>query len=66
MAVVAIVLLEWTVRSFDRCLGRMPERGTRLDVHPAENAPVYHAVRVGAAKRGANLSTPAATFTSPA
>ena len=25
MAVVAIVLLEWTVRTFERCLGRMPD-----------------------------------------
>ncbi len=38
VAVVAIVLLEWTVRTFDRCLGRMPERGAPFDAHPAENA----------------------------
>ena len=38
VAVVAIVLLEWTVRAFDRCLGRMPKRGTRLDADPVENA----------------------------
>jgi ABC-type transport system involved in multi-copper enzyme maturation permease subunit len=48
VAVLALVLLELTVRSFDRCLGRMPERGAPLDAHPAENAPVYHAVQVGA------------------
>jgi ABC-type transport system involved in multi-copper enzyme maturation permease subunit len=40
-AVVAVVLLELTVRSFDRCLGRMPERGAPLHAHPAENAPDY-------------------------
>jgi ABC-type transport system involved in multi-copper enzyme maturation permease subunit len=38
VAVVAIVLLEWTVRTFDRCLGRMPERGAPFDAHPAEYA----------------------------
>jgi ABC-type transport system involved in multi-copper enzyme maturation permease subunit len=38
VAVLAFVLLEWTVRTFDRCLGRMPERGAPLDPHPAENA----------------------------
>jgi hypothetical protein len=37
VAVVAIVLLEWTVRTFDRCLGRMPERGAP-DAHSVENA----------------------------
>jgi ABC-type transport system involved in multi-copper enzyme maturation permease subunit len=38
VAVVAIVLLEWTVRTFDRCLGRMPERSALWWAHPAENA----------------------------
>jgi ABC-type transport system involved in multi-copper enzyme maturation permease subunit len=48
VAVVVIVLLEWTVHTFDRCLGRMHERGDPLDAHPAENPPDYHAVQVGA------------------
>ncbi len=48
VAVVAVVLLELTVRSFDGCLGRMPEHGAPLAAHPAENAPDYHAVQVGA------------------
>jgi ABC-type transport system involved in multi-copper enzyme maturation permease subunit len=44
LAVVAIVLLEWTVRTFDRCLGRMPERGAATRPDPIENA---RAVRRG-------------------
>jgi hypothetical protein len=42
VAVVAIVLLEWTVLTFDRCLGRMPERGAPLDVHPAQDRKDTH------------------------
>jgi hypothetical protein len=52
------VLLEWTVRTFDRCLGRMPERGASIDAQPAENAPVYQAVQVGARSRREHPSAP--------
>ena len=37
VAVVAIVLLEWTVRTFDRCLGRIPDRAVPFGARPAEN-----------------------------
>ncbi len=43
VAVVAIVLLEWTVRTFDRCLGRMSERGGPVDLRDG---------RLGAVKGG--------------
>ncbi len=36
VALVAIVLLEWTVRTFDRCLGRMPERGAPQGAYPID------------------------------
>jgi hypothetical protein len=66
VAVVAIVLLEWTVRIFDRRLGRMPERGAPQGAHPAENAWSITRCR-SAPEAGANtFPRPAATRTSPA
>jgi ABC-type transport system involved in multi-copper enzyme maturation permease subunit len=47
VAAVAFVLLEVSVRIFDRCLGRMPERGAPIDA-PAGNAPSYRPAEVGA------------------
>jgi hypothetical protein len=67
VAVVAIALLEWTVRSFDRCLGRMPVRTAPWGAHPAKHA---RAVTPPNATREAGANTfsrpPAATCTAPA
>jgi ABC-type transport system involved in multi-copper enzyme maturation permease subunit len=67
VAVVAIVLLEWTVRTFDRCLGRMPERSVPQGAHPAENARSITLSR-SAPEAGASAfrRRPASTRTSPA
>jgi hypothetical protein len=67
VAVVAIVFLEWTVRTFDRRMGRKPERGAPWWAHPAVVARSIEPSR-SAPEAGASTFSrpPAATCTSPA
>ncbi len=47
VAVVAIVLLELTVRTFERCLGRMPDHGTPIANKFVDKPRVYNAIAIG-------------------
>jgi ABC-type transport system involved in multi-copper enzyme maturation permease subunit len=47
VAVVAIALLECTVRTFERRLGRMPGNLTPVEAGPADKPKVYDAIAIG-------------------